>query len=106
MENLTQKQKKLSQKLLLCCDMIKGSLSSVCATCNRANCICKTKSGKVVYRLTYKDENQITKTVYVPSGRIKEMEKRILSFEKARKIISEIIEINIQIFKKEGSRNS
>lgn len=99
MEKLLRLQKKLSQNLLLNCNMIKGSISSVCSSCNRANCICKTKSGNVAYRLTYKDKDQKTKTVYVPESQLKDMRKRIQAFRNAKEIIDDLVDINIEIFK-------
>lgn len=99
MKKLQMKKKLLIKKLGKCEDLVKGSISSVCSSCQRGKCICKIKSGKLLYRLTYKDENQVSKTVYIHKSKLPEIKKMIKNFEKARKIIDELITVNIQIFK-------
>jgi len=83
---------------------VKGSLTSVCMACSRANCVCPEPKGIVAHRLTYKDNNQKTQTVYVSDSRVKEVRKLILNYRKYRDITETIFNINIRIFKK-GGRN-
>ena len=80
MEKLTQKQKKIVSEIVKAKDMIKGSISSVCSNCKRANCVCKTSANKKSYRLTYKDKNQTTKTVYVHKVNLKRVKNMISNF--------------------------
>ena len=80
---------------------VRGSLNSVCATCNRAICICKKKTTRRAYRLTYKDNQQKTRIVYVPRSRLAEIRKMIANYAKIRKIMEQLIEANIEIFKKQ-----
>jgi len=61
MKKLNKKREKLLETLNRCAGMVKGSITSVCSSCNRAGCICKTKSDNKAYRLTYKDSSQKTK---------------------------------------------
>jgi hypothetical protein len=99
MEKLLKKQKKLLAEINCMEGILKGSISTLCGTCNRANCICKNKKNNKSYRLTYKDRNQKTKTIYVQKQNLKKVKSMILNFEKNRKIIDEIIEININILR-------
>lgn len=79
----------------------RGSLNSVCVTCNRAICICEKKTTRRAYRLTYKDNQQKTRIVYVPRSRLAEIRKMIANYSKIRKIMEQLIEANIEIFKKQ-----
>jgi len=84
---------------------IKGSISSVCMTCSRAHCICKTPKGIQSYRLTYKDKHQKTQIIYIAKGRLKEVRKMISNYRKYRDITERIFNINIEIFKEGGGHN-
>ncbi len=100
MKKLEQRQKKLVSELVQRKDMIKGFITSVCNTCHRANCICTgNKQKDRIYRATYKDPGNKTKIVYVPRHMLKEMENRISSYQQAWKIINELVEVNIAMFK-------
>ena len=83
-------------------EFVRGSVNSVCAKCNRARCICEKKSSRRAYRLTYKDSQQKTRIVYVPRGRLPKIRSMITNYSKARKIIEQLIETNIEIFKKQA----
>lgn len=100
MMDLRKKQKKLLNEIRKHGDILKGSINAVCNNCNRANCICTTKSNKKVYRLTYKDNDQKTRIVYVPEKYLREARNMILNFSRLRKIINQLIDVNIELFKK------
>ncbi len=99
MDNLSQKRNALLKKLNQYSGFVRGSINSVCATCNRASCICKKKSSKMAYRLTYKDSQQKTRIVYVPRSKLQKMRKMIANYVKVRKIIEQLVELNIVEFK-------
>ena len=99
MNRLSQKQRRLLRQLRECKNMVKGTLNAVCATCKRANCICKDPAGKLVFRLTYKDREQSTKIVYVPRQRVTEIRKMIKNFARFRDLTDQLIETNLEIFK-------
>ena len=88
MMDLRKKQKKLLDEICKYGDILKGSINAVCNNCNRANCICSKKSNKKVYRLTYKDNYQKTKIVYVPEKYLKEVKNMISNFSRIRKRLS------------------
>ena len=100
MDNLSRKRNALLKKLNQYSEFDRGSINSVCATCNRASCICKKMSSKMAYRLTYKDSQQKTKIVYIPRNRLPEMRKMISNYAQVRKIIEQLIELNIEEFKR------
>lgn len=102
MNNFKKKRNELVKQLLVCTNMIKGSLSSVCSSCNRANCICKIPTSLKAYRLTYKDADQKTKTIYVPKEKLKEAKNMVLNFKKCREIIDRLIDVNLMIFKEKS----
>lgn len=102
MNNLEKKRDELVKQLTGCANMLKGSLSSVCISCNRGNCICKTPSGAKAFRLTYKDADQKTKTIYVPKEKLKTAKNMVLNFQRCREIIDQLIAVNILIFKEKS----
>ncbi len=102
MMDLRKKQKKLLEEIYKHGDILKGSINAVCNNCNRANCICSKKSNEKVYRLTYKDNNQKTKIVYIPKKYLNEVNYMISNFTRLREIINQLIELNIEIFKKKS----
>jgi len=77
----------------------KGSIGSVCINCNRANCVCETKTNKKAYKLTYKDRDQKTKSVYLPKEKLGEMKRMISNHNKSKQILDDIFVLNIEIFK-------
>lgn len=99
MNSLEIKRKALLDKLSKYSYFVKGSVSSVCMACSRANCTCTEPKGTVSHRLTYKGKNQKTKTIYVSSGKVKEVRKLISNYKKYRDITEMILDLNIKILK-------
>jgi len=104
MRRAERKRKALLKKVTLCSEFVRGSISSVCATCNRARCVCERKSSKRAYRLTYKDSQQNTKIVYVPRNQLARMRRMIANYRRVRGIIEQLVEANIELFKEEARR--
>lgn len=65
MKALLRKRESLLRKIKDCSEFLRGSITSVCSTCSRATCICPGKPTKKAYRLTYKDTEQKSRTVYI-----------------------------------------
>ena len=102
MRGLTRKRNALRQKLAQWPEFVRGSVTSVCAGCNRAQCICEKKSSRRAYRLTYKDSAQKTRIVYVPRGRLPRIRTMIANYNRLRHLIEELIATNIALFKEEA----
>ena len=100
MKRLVRKRNALLKRLEACSEFARGSINSVCATCNRARCVCDKKTLRKAYRLTYKDSQQRTRIVYIPRSRLAEIRKMIANYAKSRRIIEQLIETNILLFKK------
>ena len=100
-KDLIRKRNALLKKFEQYSDFARGSINSVCSTCNRAGCICANKTPARAYRLTYKDSQQKTRTVYVPRNRLPKIRRLIANYTKARDVIEQLIETNIELFKKE-----
>lgn len=84
---------------------VRGSITSVCSTCNRAYCICRKKSAsRKAYRLTYKDRQQKTRTVYVREAQLPTVRKMIANYAAVRKIIEQLVAANIEEFKAKAGR--
>ena len=98
------KRNMLLKKLGQHSEFVRGSISSVCATCNRAGCVCQKRSSCRAYRLTYKDSQQKTRTVYVPRDQLQRIRKMIANYARVRKIIEQLVETNIKMFKEEARR--
>lgn len=104
MKGLSRKRNTLLKKLDQHSEFVRGSISSVCTTCNRARCICNKTSSRRAYRLTYKDNQQKTRIVYVPRDQLPRIRKMIANYARVRKIIEQLVETNIKIFKEEYRR--
>jgi len=104
MKDLVKRRNELLREFEKCSDFVRGSINSVCAKCNRARCICETKTSRRAYRLTYKNSEQKTRIVYIPEWRLPRIREMIANYSKLRMIIDQLIEINIEIFKKEAGR--
>ena len=104
MKDLVARRNELMREFEKCSNFVRGSINSVCAKCNRARCICDKKTSRRAYRLTYKDRLQKTRIVYIPRSRLPKIRKMIANYSKSRKIMEQIIEINIEIFKNEAGR--
>ena len=100
MKRLIEKRKQVLARILECGDFVRGSITSVCSKCNRANCVCETKSPSKAYRLTYKDARQKTRIVYVPKSRLPDIRKRVANHAQLRKLVGQLMTMNIEIFKK------
>lgn len=99
-KDLIRRREKLLARLEGCADFVRGSINSVCAKCSRAGCICEKQTSRRAYRLTYKDSRQKTRIVYVPRARLPEIRRKIANYSKLRKIIEELVETNIEMFKR------
>ena len=102
MRDLIRKREKLLERLEHCTDFVRGSINSVCAKCSRAGCICEKQTSRRAFRLTYKDSQQRTRIVYVPRARLPEIKRKIANYSKLRKIIEELVETNIEMFKRKA----
>ncbi len=83
---------------------LRGSISTVCAKCGRAKCICMEPSSRQAYRLTYKNAHQKTRTVYVPERELPTVRKMIANYHEFRTLVEQLIEANVEVFKEESRR--
>ena len=97
-----KKRNNLLNKLAQFPEFVRGSITSVCSTCNRARCICLKKSALVAYRLTYKDSQQKTRSVYVKKSQLPRMQKMIANYARLRELIELLVKANIEVFKKDS----
>ena len=102
--NPVKKRNDLLKKLAQFPEFVRGSITSVCSTCNRARCICSKKSPRMAYRLTYKDNQQKTRSVYVKKDQLPRMRKMISNYTRLKKLINQLVEVNIEAFKEESRR--
>ena len=89
----------LLKRLADCSYFLKGSISDFCANCNRSRCTCKLMTEKRSFRLTYKDQNQKTKVIYVPRHRLPDAKKLLANHSKLKQTIVQLLELNIKMFK-------
>jgi len=100
--NPVKKRNDLLNKLAQFPEFVRGSITSVCSTCNRARCICSKKSHLMAYRLNYKDSQQKTRSVYVKKDQVSRMRKMIDNYVRLKKLIDNLVEVNIEVFKEES----
>jgi hypothetical protein len=58
----------------------------------------------MAYRLTYKDSQQKTRSVYVKKNQLPKMRKMVANYARLRKLIEQLVEANIAAFKEETQR--
>lgn len=104
MKDLIHKKELILQEIEECSDFLRGSITSVCSTCNRANCICTGEPTGKAYRLTYKDKQQKTRTVYIPRAKLKKARQMIANYNRVRNLMDMLFEINIEILKTKSDR--
>jgi hypothetical protein len=100
MKALLRKKETLLHRIADYSEFLRGSITSVCSTCNRAACICIGRPTGRAYRLTYKDKQQKTRTVYISRAQLPQARRMLANYTKMRKLIDELFETNITLFKK------
>ncbi len=102
MKGLIQKKESLLQEINGYSEFLRGSITSVCSTCNRANCICTGRPTGRAYRLTYKDKQQKTRTVYIARDQLQEARRMVSNHSKIRELMDKLFETNMAILKKKA----
>jgi hypothetical protein len=102
MKALLRKRETVLRKIVDCSEFLRGSITSICSTCNRATCICTGKPTGQAYRLTYKDVEQKTRTVYISRAQLPEARRMLANHARMRKWTEELFKINIAIFKEKS----
>jgi hypothetical protein len=69
---------------------VAATLSCVRHRCGNPRCRCATGEGHPSWRLTWKDKNQKTVSVYVPVGMLKEVREWLKNYRELKKLASEI----------------
>jgi hypothetical protein len=100
MKTLLRKREKLLRDMKSYVDFLRGSITSVCSTCNRATCICPGELTKRAYRLTYKDAEQKTRTVYISRAQLPAARRMLKNYARMRNLTEKLFAINIAIFKR------
>jgi hypothetical protein len=99
MNALLRKREALLKRMEGCSEVLRGSVTSVCSTCNRAACICDQPSHRKAYRLTYKDSQGRSRTLYVAREQLPAVRRMVKNYGKMRKLTEQLLETNIAIFK-------
>ncbi len=102
MKALLHKKELLLQGIIDSSEFLRGSITSVCSTCNRASCICTGRPTGRAYRLTYKDKQQKTRTVYISHAQLPEARRMLSNYKKMRELMDTLFETNIAILKKKS----
>lgn len=79
--------------------MVRGTINKIYAKCGNPNCKCAKGFRHEEYRLTYKGENNKTKIVYLNKGKVKKVQKMIDNGKEVRRLMNEVIELNIKLIK-------
>ena len=102
MKALIHEKESLLRGITDCSEFLRGSITSVCSTCNRVNCICTGRPTGRAYRLTYKDKQQKTRTVYISHAQLPEARRMLSNYSKMRELMEQLFETNIAILKKKA----
>lgn len=88
---------------------VAGSLVCVPHRCGNPRCRCAKGEGHPSWRLTYKDPNQKTVTVYVPVGLLEEVRRWVRSYREFKTLASEISDAQLaraRLFVREKRRKT
>jgi len=86
-----------------------ASLVCVSHRCGNPGCRCARGEGHPSWRLTYKDANQKTVTVYVPVGLLEEVRQWVSNYRAFKTLACEISEAQlarVRLFAREKRRKS
>lgn len=98
-KTLIARREKLISRLGSYGDHIRGSIGEICSSCKRSNCVCSESSPPKQYRLTYKGEDQRTRTIYIPKERIPETKRLLENYRKLKLTLKKLTDLNFQIYK-------
>jgi hypothetical protein len=104
MNDPKKKRSQLLHKIANASPFLRGSITSVCAKCSRAKCVCTDGPSRLAYRLTYKDACQKTKTVYIPQQELGKARQLIANYRRFRELAEQLVEANVEVFKQESHR--
>eukprot|EP00831_Metopus_contortus_P028870 TRINITY_DN23872_c0_g1_i1.p3 TRINITY_DN23872_c0_g1~~TRINITY_DN23872_c0_g1_i1.p3 ORF type:complete len:108 (-),score=3.30 TRINITY_DN23872_c0_g1_i1:246-569(-) len=104
MNDYVRKRSELLHQLANVPPFLRGSITCVCAKCSRAKCICVAGPVRRAYRLTYKNDNQKTQTVYVPEYELERVQQLIANYHQFRKLAEQLVAVNVEVFKEECHR--
>ncbi len=94
-EKISRKLKEIRGKK----NMVKGSINKIYTKCGNPNCKCAKGFKHEEYRLTYKGNNNVSKTVYLNKSKIKRGQKMIDNYREVKNLFNEIIDLNIKLIK-------
>ncbi len=75
---------------------VAGSLVCVPHRCGNPRCKCARGEGRPSWRLTYKDKQQKTVTVYVPVGMLEDVRQWVENYRAFKHLASEISDAQLQ----------
>lgn len=88
---------------------VAASLLCVPHRCGNPRCKCARGEGKPAWRLTYKDKEQKTVTVYVPVGMLEEVRQWVKNYRAFKSLASEISDAQlarVRLYVKEKRRKT
>jgi len=93
-KRIQQKIKSELARLSATGKMLKGSVSKVVLDAGR-----KGEGERVSYLLTFKGEGNKTRTVYVEKDSVEAVRRMIDNYQKAKRALEQIVELNVRLFK-------
>jgi hypothetical protein len=78
--------------------LLQGSISTIAVRCGNPSCCCARGDKHVSHVLTMKVSGK-TRTVYVPSGMLKEARKWSRQFKLAKRLMKEISDLNVMLIR-------
>ncbi len=75
---------------------VAASLVCVPHRCGNPRCKCAAGQGRPAWRLTYKDKEQKTVTVYVPVGMLEEVRQWLKNYRAFKKLAAEISDAQLK----------
>ena len=95
--SLQKKRQRLFKKFNTLTTMFPGSLVHRLKKCGRRYCWCHTKGGHPAYQLTFRHKGK-TITIHIPDQHVNMVKQGVEDNAKAKKIIDQITQINLQIY--------
>ena len=104
-----RRTKSLLRRLSEVGPFVAASLVCVPHRCGNPRCKCAAGQGRPAWRLTYKDKEQKTVTVYVPVGLLEEVRQWVKNYRAFKSLASEISDAQlkrVRLYVKEKRRKT
>ncbi|GFP23848.1 hypothetical protein HKBW3S44_01335 [Candidatus Hakubella thermalkaliphila] len=105
LETLAARRKGILKTIARMQDILPGNLAASYLPCNKGNCKCaRGELHGPKWTLTWKEEGK-TKTLYIRQAEVAEVRKETENYGKAKGLLRQAAQINLELFKMRRARH-